>query len=456
LQANKIDIFNFEVVEKKLLLIEDEEETVRNLKILLELEGFLVDTAVNLETAREKLNRYHYPLIVLDIVLPDGEGLELLKYIDTSKSKVIVLTAFGTVERAVESLKGGVYDFLTKPISVKDLIKTLERAFLELHSNQSGEDLNKTLREIVGKSSFVESLKRQLPQIAEQTGNVLIRGEEGVGKTLIGELIHKISPRKKFPLGKLVVRGKKNSSFELDSLLFGSEILGKERLGLLETSSGGSLLLVGIEDLPLKTQEKLLEAIEKGYFTPLGSNRRIKLNIRFISTTTKNLYEMAQKGLFNKDLLMKLNEIELEIPPLRERKEDILPLLNYFLDKFATQRGLEKPKLTDNVIDFLLNYEFPGNVMELKNMAERLVLLKSGKTVEISDLNFQDTKRETSSIFSIQNWKKAKKQFEKEYLKRKLIEANGNVKKVAQMVNLDVSNIYRKIREYNLEDYLKK
>jgi len=447
-------IFNFKVVEKKVLLIEDEEETVRNLKVLLELEGFIVDTALDLKTAKEKLSKYYYPLIVLDIILPDGEGLELLRYIEPSRSKVVVLTAFGTVERAVESLKRGAYDFLKKPVSVKALIKVLNKALGDLKSHQYEEDLKEVFSSIVGKSAFINDLKKQLPQIANQSKNVLIRGENGTGKSLVGEIIHKISPRKEFPFGKLVVRGKKNSNFEVDSLLFGSEIPGKEQVGLLESLAGGSLLLIGLEDLPLKTQEKLLDTIEKGYFTPLGSNRRINFNVRFISTTTKNIYEMAQKNLFNMNLLVKLNEIELEIPPLRERKEDIIPLLNYFIEKFSKERGLNKPILSEKLIDFLLNYDFPGNIIELKNIAERLVLLKSGKTVDITDLALQEAKKENSSIFNIQNWKEAKKLFEKEYLKRKLIEANGNVKKVAQMVNLDVSNIYRKIREYNLEDYL--
>ena len=435
--------------------MEDEVETAKNIKILLELEGFTVDTAYNLKTGIEKIEKYYYPLIVLDIVLPDGEGLELLKYVDPSKSKVIVLTAFGTVERAINALKRGAYDFLKKPVSVKELIKNLEKAYLEL-SEKSDEDVEQFLEAIVGNSPYVKELRQKLPEIAKSSKNVLIRGEEGVGKTFIGQLIHKLSPRRLFPLERLTVRGKKNRVFELERELFGSEIPGKELVGLLEKAKGGSLLFIGIEDLPLKVQELLLRAMEDGYFTPLGSNKRVQLDVRFISTTTKNLYEMARKGLFNEDLLVRLNEIELEVPPLRERKEDVIPLFNYFLENFAKERGLEKPILSEEVLNFLMEYSFPGNVMELKNAAERLVLLKHGQLVEIDDLGFKLSKEGGSSLFGIQNWREAKKRFEKEYLKRKLIEAEGDVKKVAKMVNLDVSNVYRKIKEYNLEDYLKK
>jgi len=435
--------------------VEDEVETAKNIKILLELEGFTVDTAYNLKTAVEKVERYYYPLIVLDIVLPDGEGLELLKYVDPAKNKVIVLTAFGTVERAINALKRGAYDFLKKPVSVKELIKNLEKAYLEL-SEETDEDIERFLEAIVGNSPFVKELRQKLPEIAKSSKNVLIRGEEGVGKTFIGQLIHKLSPRRLFPLERLTVRGKKNRVFELERELFGSEIPGKESIGLLEKAKGGSLLLIGIEDLPLKVQELLLRAMEDGYFTPLGSNRRVQLDVRFISTTNKNLYEMAREGLFNEDLLVRLNKIELEVPPLRERKEDVIPLFSYFLETFAKERGLEKPILSEEVLNFLMEYSFPGNVMELKNAAERLVLLKHGRLVEIDDLGFKLSKEGGGSLFSIQNWREAKKRFEKEYLKRKLIEAEGDVKKVAKMVNLDVSNVYRKIKEYNLEDYLKK
>lgn len=437
------------------MIVEDEVHTAQNIKLFLDLEGFETDIASDLKSATKKVKENYFPLIVLDLVLPDGHGLELLKYIDLKRSKVLVLTAFGDVGTAVKALKSGAYDFLEKPISLKELAKRLNRAFLELSPREEKEtlDLSKVL---IGNSSFTRELREKLPQLAKEEKNLLIRGEEGVGKTFVGELIHRLSPRREFPLKKLLVRGRRERAFELERELFGSEIPGKESVGILEQAKGGTVILIGIEDLPLQVQEKLNRALEERSFTPIGSNRKVFLDLRIVSTTTQNLYEMAQKGLFKGELLFKLNETELEIPPLRERREDILPLFDHFLTKFSEERGLEKPILSESVIEFLLSYPFPGNVMELKNTAERLVLLKPGQVVETEDLGLAPSQSEKESLFKIQNWKKAKKLFEKEFLKRKLIEANGDVKKVAQMVNLDVSNVYRKIKAYNLEDYLKK
>jgi len=443
------------VVSKKVLIVEDEVHTAQNIKLFLDLEGFETDIATDLKSATKKVKENYFPLVVLDLVLPDGHGLELLKYIDLKRSKVLVLTAFGDVGTAVKALKSGAYDFLEKPISLKELAKRLNRAFLELSPREEKEtlDLSKVL---IGNSSFTRELREKLPQLAKEEKNLLIRGEEGVGKTFVGELIHRLSPRREFPLKKLLVRGRRERAFELERELFGSEIPGKESVGILEQAKGGTVILIGIEDLPLQVQEKLNRALEERSFTPIGSNRKVFLDLRIVSTTTQNLYEMAQKGLFKGELLFKLNETELEIPPLRERREDILPLFDHFLTQFSEERGLEKPILSESVVEFLLSYPFPGNVMELKNTAERLVLLKPGQVVEIEDLGLAPSQSEKESLFKIQNWKKAKKLFEKEFLKRKLIEANGDVKKVAQMVNLDVSNVYRKIKAYNLEDYLKK
>ena len=205
--------------------------------------------------------------------------------------------------------------------------------------------------------------------------------------------------------------------------------------------------------MDLRFQKLLNETIEKGYFYPLGGNERKPLNVRFISTTSQNLYKMASENLFCENLLIKLNEEELEIPPLRERREDIIPLFEHFIKKFSEEHGLEKPIITDSIYNFLYEYSFPGNISELKNIAERLVLLYHGKLVKTEDLQIKSNEQR-NELFSIQNWKQAKKQFEREFLKRKLIETGGDIKKVAKLINLDLSNVYRKIKEYGLENYV--
>ena len=441
------------VALKKVLIVEDEAPTAENLKALFELEGYAADTASDLKTAVEKVERHYYPLVVLDLLLPDGNGMELLKHLNLKRTKVIVLTAHGTIETAVEAVKRGAFDFLQKPVSFKKLRQLCERAIQELSKPSEEGEGKETLRGLIGNSPFIRELKERLSQIAAENKNVLIRGEEGVGKTFAGELIHKLSPRRDFPLVKVAVAGK--GEFELEVELFGSSLPGRERVGALERAEGGTLILAGVEHMPLSVQRKLAQAIEARSYTPVGGNRRRYLNVRFISTTSKNLYEMAKERKFDENLLVKLNEIELEIPPLRERREDILPLLEHFIELFSKESGGVKPILSEEVKEFLKRYEFPANVRELKNLAERLVLLHRGRIVNVEDLQLSPKREDRDNLFSIQNWREAKRSFEKEFLKRKLIETGGNIKEVAKLINLDISNIYRKIREYHLEEYVK-
>jgi two-component system nitrogen regulation response regulator NtrX len=439
------------VEPKKVLLVEDEIPTLENLKLLLELEGFAVDTASDLKTALQKVKKHRYPLIVLDLKLPDGNGIEILDYIDPKRSKVIVLTAHGSVETAVKALKIGAYDFLQKPISFKELKKVLNKALESLSETSTPKE--QILSKLIGFSEAVKKLKQVLPELAQKETPVLIRGEQGVGKTFVGTLIHKLSPQREYPLIKFSVVGK--NEFELERELFGSRIPGKEREGIFEKAQRGTVIIIGVEHLPLNIQRKLAKVLKTKTFVPLGEGSPKRLTTRIIATTAKNLYELAREGKFDEELLIQLGQEELEIPPLRERREDIKPLFDHFIEEFSREKGVEKPIITDEVYEFLKKYEFPGNVQELKNIAERIVLLYPGKPVKNSDLNIIP-QQSRDDIYIIKNWREAKKQFEKEFLKRKLIETGGNIKEVAKLINLDISNVYRKIKEYHLEDYLKK
>ncbi len=436
---------------RKILIVEDDPSTLNNLKLLLEMEDFAVDTAPDLETAKRKLSKHRYPLILLDLFLPDGNGMELLPLIDKEQSKVVILTAHGDVSTAVKAVREGAFDFLEKPIKIKNLVQVLEKALRELGREQKSDQ--ELLSALVGNSKAVKELKEKIKELARSGKNVLIRGEEGVGKTFVAELIHKLSPRSSYPLVKVVVRGK--DEFQLEKELFGSRIPGKEQEGAFERAEGGTVLLIGVEELPEGVQKKLKKVLETKKYVPLGDNSEKFFNCAIISTASKNLYQMVEAGKFDEELLLKLDQEELEIPPLRERKEDVIPLLEHFLELFASEKGFKKPLLSEEVYEFLMNYEFPGNVRELKNLAERLVLVHRGKVVGINDLNLSAVSKK-EELFDVQNWREAKKKFEREFLKRKLIETGGDVKKVAKMINLDISNVYRKIKEYGLEDYQKK
>jgi two-component system nitrogen regulation response regulator NtrX len=436
---------------KKVLLVEDEIPTLENLKLLLELDGFVVDTATDLKTALQKLGKHRYPLLILDLRLPDGDGMEVLHRIDPSKSKVIVLTAHGSIKTAVEAVKIGAYDFLQKPVSYKELKKILFKALESLKSVSNSQE--EVLSKLLGTSEAVQKIKKLLPELANKENHILIRGEQGVGKTFVGTLIHELSPRRDYPLIRVPLGGK--NEFELERELFGSYIPGKEREGVFEKAQRGTVLLVGIEHLPLNLQKKLAQVLKEQTFTPLGESTPKRFNARIIATTSKNLYELAREGKFDEELLIQLGQEELEIPPLRERKEDIKPLFEHFIEEYAREKGVEKPIITEEVYEFLKNYDFPGNVQELRIIAERAVLLHAGKVVKVSDLNIAPQKQE-NDLYSIKSWREAKKRFEREFLKRKLIETGGNIKEVAKLINLDISNIYRKIKEYHLEEYLKK
>ena len=436
---------------KKVLLIEDEIPTLENLKLLLEMDEFVVDTATDLKTALQKVRKHHYPLIILDLRLPDGNGIEILHKVNPKTTKVIVLTAHGDIKTAVSAVKNGAYDFLQKPLNYRDLKRVLLSALESLQNNTFSQQ--EVLSQLIGNSEAVKKLREILPELAKDDKPLLLRGERGVGKTFVGKLIHQLSPRRDYPIIEVPLGGK--GEFELERELFGSSIPGKEQKGAFERAQRGTVILTGLEKLPINLQKKLLRVLREETYTPLGENVPKRLTARVIATTSINLFELADKGKFHEGLVMFLGDNSIEIPPLRERREDIRPLFDYFLEKFSKEEGVEKPKVSEEVYEFFNEYEFPGNVKELRNMAERVVFLHPGKLIKVSDLNITPQNKE-DGIYDICNWKEAKKRFEKEFLKRKLLETGGDVKKVAKLINLDISNIYRKIKEYNLGDFLKK
>ena len=445
----------FLMVLKKVLLVEDEEPTLEGLKKLFEMEGYSVDTATDLKTAKEKVSKYYYPIIILDLLLPDGNGTELLEYVDTKKSKVIILTAHGNIETTTKTIKLGAFDFITKPVSFKELKLVCQKA-LEVLSSEGIDDnySNELLNEIVGVSSFVQNLKEKLPKIAYENKNVLIFGEEGVGKTFIAKLIHKLSPRRDFKIFRILPADK--SELELEMEIFGSTLPKRNKIGALELAEGGTVILSRIEQFPITVQKKLAEAIRTRSYTPVGSGGlRGRLNVRFIVTTSKNPNELLANNIIDADFLQAINQTEIYIPSLKERKEDIIPLFDYFLGKISKEEGLKKPILTDEVKEVLINREYKGNVKELKTLATLAVILFHGKIVEPSKLCISPEKVDKDDLFELGDIRKAREKFEKAFLKKALIECKGDVRKVAQLVGLDISNVYRKIRTYNLERYTK-
>ncbi len=368
-----------------ILIVEDDESLGRLLEKKLKKKGFRVDFTRSGEKAKELILENSYEVILLDLRLPDIDGLELLRELaPQTSSKFIVITGYGDVNTAVEAMKAGAVDFIQKPFSFDILEVSIQKAIKEKRLEEENKTLKSFLfdrdHEITFETrspKFKEVLK--LVELASQSDiNVLLRGETGTGKEIIARYIHKLSPRRDKPF--VVV-----DCTSIPEHLFESELFGHEKgaytgatqrkLGLVEIANGGTLFLDEIGEVPLQVQAKLLRFVETRSFRRVGGLKEIKVDVRIISATNRNLEEMVRKGEFRSDLLYRINTMEIEIPPLRERKEDIPILVNVFLKKF-------KKKISERALEMLMNYDWPGNIRELRNTIEKASILARGEYID--------------------------------------------------------------------------
>ena len=443
-------------------IVEDEEILRVSLKDDLLDAGYIVNDFENPLKALEHFKKKNCDIVISDIRLPDMNGLDLLSRIKSINPNtfVIIMTAFGSVETAVEAMKKGAYDYITKPFDKEELLLIINR-IKELKSLQSKNlDFQNYFQDqfnfdaFIGNSSFVNELKETLKIISQTNSTVLITGETGTGKELIANLIHYNSPRRDKPLIK--VSCGILSKEVIESELFGHErgaFTGAEklRIGRFEKADQGTIYLDDIDDIPIDVQIKLLRVIQEQEIERVGSSEPIKIDVRIIASTKADLSKLVQEGKFREDLYYRLNVLPIHLKPLRERKEDIIPLFNYFLNRFSNQKQFE---IENNVYEILKNYRWSGNVRELKNLAERLSILCFDSKITADRLPQEIilTKPNIENILKAENKSLTEiiEEVEKQLIQNALSKTGNNKAKAAELLGLPPSTLKSKIEKYGM------
>ncbi len=440
-----------------ILVVDDEADIRQLMKEIIEEEGYSVSIAENAKVARKQKRERRPDLIILDIWMPDTDGITLLKeWHDTGSlgCPVIMISGHGTVETAVEATRLGAYDFIEKPLSISKLLITINRALEMASLQKENQGLRKqahTVTEPLGHSAQMESLREQVKRMNQHDTAVLISGESGSGRTLFARYIHQHSYRHTAKFVHMRVAGMNAENQALE--LFGSHNM--PIASRLAQANGGTLFIKDIADMDDAVQARLLNSLENQYFFHNGSGEAIKLNIRIIAATSE-LDQALNSGRLREDLYYFLNIVPLYIPPLREHCEDVPDLLEFYVNLFVTQESLPYRRFTVAAQNRLRNYPWPGNVRELKNLVQRLLILGNSITIDIDEvdpaLNVQPrtSNHDHLSIYDLP-LREAREQFERAYLEHRLQEAGGNVSEVAKRVGLERTHLYRKLRALDID-----
>ncbi|MCX7975192.1 MAG: sigma-54 dependent transcriptional regulator [Candidatus Aminicenantes bacterium] len=446
---------------ERILVIDDEISICSTLKAILEDEGYEVKTVETAEDGLNLLRQQPFDLVMLDIWLPEMNGLEALSRIKENEEnlQVIIISGHGTIESAVKATKMGAFDFLEKPLTLEKVVltvrnalrqKRLEEENLQLKERQKGKFY------LLGQSYAIKRLQEEISQIAPSNGRVLIYGENGTGKDYIARFIHQMSQRRDKRFVEI------NCSAIPDHLmegeLFGYQTepspgIGRDRRGKLLQANGGTLFLDEIADMNLKIQAKLVKVIEEERLELLDLDQTCPINVRIIAATSKNLKELINRGHFREDLFFKLNVIPLIIPPLRERPEDIPILIEHFLDHFSQEYGKKPKKMSPEAMEAFLHYMWPGNVSELMNVIERFVILVPDELITADHLTLLVEAREldhTLSSLEGQSLDEARRKFERHYIHRALTKHKWDIEKTAQELRLSAKELESMIRTFNL------
>jgi len=443
------------------VLIVDDEKAIRDsIQIVLEEEGYKTDTSSDGKEALEKIKENNYDVVITDIKMPNMDGMELLKAASkiSPETFFIIMTAYASVKTAISAIREGAYDYLMKPIEFDDLLLRLKR--LSKFKKLSIE--NKSLRQrvsaepgyqnIIGESAVIKKVFKLITQVAKTKSNVLITGKSGTGKELVAKAIHHNSERKNeifLPINCGAI-----SENLIESELFGHKkgsFTGAvdEKVGLFKVADGGTLFLDEIGDLPLNMQVKLLRAIEDKRFIPVGGIKAVSTDVRIIAATNQNLYKKAEAGEFREDLYYRLNVIEISLPSLNERREDIPLLVNYFVEKYCNEMGKKILGVDNDAMKALMNHNWRGGVRELENIIERAVIFSTEDIIKIENLS--DYIKENISTYGFPvSLKDAVKNFEREHI-ISVIKNNGyNKEETAKALEIGLSSLYRKMEELNI------
>ncbi len=445
------------------ILVVDDEPDIRNLvKEILEDEGFEVSVAESGEAARHARRKRRPDLILLDIWMDDVDGITLLREWSEGGAlpcPVVVMSGHGTVETAVEATRLGAYDFIEKPISLAKLLLVVKRALESEKLQQENQGLKRQALPVVepaGKSEVMQALREQAQRIAQHNTWVLVSGEPGSGKEVVARYIHAHSPLRDKPFVEVAVgsMSPEHSAAEL----FGSEDENTITYGRLEQANGGTLLLGNICDMDMQTQSRLLSVFQTHSFLRMGGTEPVPVDIRVIATTSRDLEEEVKAGRFREDLYYHLNVVPLKVPALREHGEDVPELLNYYVDRFVMQENLPYREFSIAAQNRLRNYGWPGNIRELKNMVQRLLILGQGPVIEVEEVEGALQHRHEPDAGELNTdlpldlpLREAREQFEKVYLEHQLQEVGGSVGKLAKRVGMERTHLYRKLRGLGID-----
>ncbi len=446
----------------KILIVDDEIEYQKVLTLILSDIGYSIASCSNGIEALDYLENNVVDLVLTDLKMPIMDGVELIKRIKEEYDyiDIIVMTAFGSIESAVDSIKYGAVDYFTKSSNMDELVMKVDR-LAKIHRLERKSIFllkNQNVKEVFTESKNEEYL--QLLEICERvadTGiNVLLLGESGVGKEIFANYIHRLSKRKSEPF--VAINCQVFPEGVIDSELFGHEKgsftgANDTRIGKFEQANLGTLFLDEIGDLPVTTQGKLLRAIESRKIERLGSNKSIDLDVRFISATNKDLAEKITEGDFREDLLYRINTLTLKIPPLRERREDLPAFIDFFIEKIGKDQKKMNIKVDEEVMNFLLNYDYPGNVRELKNIIERMIALSKDGIVTVNELLMPIVSKEKTMLVKNnceKSLKDARDDFERSYIYEVLKNNHGNVAKTSDELKISTRQLWNKINEYKI------
>ena len=444
------------------ILVVDDEPDIRELvQEILQDEGFDVSTAQNGQEARSARRARRPDLILLDIWMPDIDGVSLLKEWSDGEQPpcpVVMMSGHGTVETAVEATRFGAYDYLEKPLSLNKLLLTIHRALEAdklLRENQVLKRQAEPVIEPIGKSDSMQRLRAQLLRVAQHDTPVLIFGEPGTGKEVCARYIHANSPRSSGPFIDVSVGSiaRENSTQEL----FGSEYNDTIHYGRLEQASEGTLFLDELADMDLETQAKLAGALENGSFIRLGGKEPVKVNVRVVATSHRDLEQQVSEQQFREDLYYQLNVVPIVLPPLREHIEDVPELLTYYINFYVDRENLPYRRFSMAAQNRLRNYTWPGNIRELKNLVQRSLILGSSEEISQDEVETALSSaataksREVNTIPLDLPLREAREQFERHYLLQQLKQCDGNVAKLAERVGMERTNLYRKLRSLDID-----
>jgi DNA-binding NtrC family response regulator len=443
------------MTKKISILIVDDEESVReSLYSWFMEDGYHVECAENAKKALLMLENENFDIILADIKMPGMDGLEMLRRIKLLKtdSIVIVITAFATVDTAVQALKDGAFDYITKPFDPDDLSHLIRNASKQISLSEENENLRKkvvsleNVEDLIGNSEVMKKVLRDIESVAQSNSSVVITGESGTGKELVAQAIHSNSPRKFFPLVS-VHCGALTESL-LESELFGHEkgaFTGAmyNRKGRFEMADNGTIFLDEIATISTKMQIDLLRVLESKKFIRVGGNKEILSDFRVICATNRDLKSMVENGTFREDLYYRLNVVNIFVPPLRERTEDIPLLVEYFIKKYCLSMNRPPVTIDSSALKRLEEFNFPGNVRELENMIERAIVVGNGRKISLKDLPLEKSII-NNSIESLDD-------LEKIHILQILNKYNWNISRAAKALQVDRVTLYKKISKYSLK-----